>query len=234
MLRVLLLLSAGLMLMPSVSRADAIPVELRRTDTGWRLLRGGEPFFIRGAGGSGSLQQLAAAGANSVRTWGADDIDALLDEAHALGLSVTVGIWLGHERHGFDYNDEIQVRDQLERARAAVLRYRDHPALLLWGIGNEMEGFEDGDDPAIWAAVNDVAAMVKELDPAHPTMTVTADIGGGRIDSVDEARPGHRHSRHQLLRGRPVAARALPGRRRIQALRADRIRASRDVGDCED
>jgi hypothetical protein len=186
---VILSLCVGWLLLPTNASAEAIPVELRQTAQGWQLLRDGEPYFIRGAGGAGSLKQLAAAGANSVRTWGADDIDALLDEAHALGLSVTIGIWLGHERHGFDYTDETQVREQLERARQAVLRYRDHPALLLWGIGNEMEGFEDGDDPAIWVAVDDVAAMVKELDPAHPTMTVTADIGGGRIEGVHERCP---------------------------------------------
>jgi hypothetical protein len=179
-----LLLCSGLALLPSPVAAEAIPVELRETATGWQLLRGGEPYFIRGAGGSASVQELAAAAANSVRTWGADDIDALLDEAHALGMTVTVGIWLGHERHGFDYGDPEQVSAQLERARQAVLRYRDHPALLLWGIGNEMEGFADGDDPRIWAAVNEVAAMVKELDPLHPTMTVTAEIGGERVQSV--------------------------------------------------
>ena len=169
--------------------AEAIPVELQQTDRGWQLLRGGQPYFIRGAGGTGSLQQLSAAGANSVRTWGADDIGGLLDEAHALGLSVTVGIWLGHERHGFDYSDANQVREQFERAREIVLRYRDHPAVLLWGIGNEMEGFEAGGEPAIWAAVNEIAAMVKALDPAHPTMTVTAEIGGLRVESVNERCP---------------------------------------------
>lgn len=179
----------GLALPPSPASAQAIPVELRHSEQGWQLLRGGEPYFIRGAGGTGSLQQLADAGANSVRTWGADDIDELLDEAHALGLSVTVGIWLGHRRHGFDYDDEAQVRAQFERARQVVLRYRDHPALLLWGIGNEMEGFEDGDDPAAWAAVNEIAAMVKELDPLHPTMTVTAEIGGARVASVRDLCP---------------------------------------------
>ncbi|MDH3933160.1 MAG: hypothetical protein OET16_13155, partial [Chromatiales bacterium] len=139
--------------------------------------------------GSGSLEQLAAAGANSVRTWGADDIGPLLDEAHALGLTVTVGIWLGHERHGFDYNHETQVREQLERAREAVLRYKDHPAVLLWGIGNEMEGFENGDNPVIWKAVNDVAAMVKELDPHHPTMTVTTFVHGERIEYLHKRSP---------------------------------------------
>ena len=177
------------MVWPSPGAASAIPVELRQTERGWQLFRGGEPYFIRGAGGDGSLEQLAAAGANSVRTWGADDIEARLDAAHALGLSVTVGIWLGHERHGFDYSDVSQVSAQLERARESVLRYKDHPAVLLWGIGNEMEGFGSGDNPAIWKAVNDIAAMVKRLDPLHPTMTVTADLGGGRIESVQKRCP---------------------------------------------
>ena len=167
--------------------AEAIPVELQQTEQGWQLLRGGQPYFIRGAGGDASLAGLATAGANSVRTWGGD-VGGLLDDAHALGMTVTVGIWLGHRRHGFDYSDQAQVAEQLERARQMVLRYRDHPALLLWGIGNEMEGFAEGDDPAIWAAVNGVAAMVKELDPKHPTMTVTAFVHGKRIDFV------HRHS----------------------------------------
>ncbi len=170
--------------------AEAVPVELRETaNGGWQLLRGGEPYLIRGAGGSGSLQRLAEAGANSVRTWGADGVGDILDEAHKHGLTVTVGIWLGHERHGFDYSDPAQVEAQLEAARKVVLEFRDHPALLLWGLGNEMEGYESGDDPVIWAAVNALAEMVKELDPNHPVMTVTAEVGGGRIESLHKRSP---------------------------------------------
>ncbi len=184
---VLIVACLGFVLWPTAASADAIPVELRQTKDGWQLLRGGEPYFVRGAGGEAPLDQLAAVGANSLRTWGADDLDARLDEAHALGLSVTVGIWLGHDRHGFDYSDQKQVAEQMERARHAVLRYKDHPAVLLWGIGNEMEGYEAGDNPAIWKAVNDVAAMVKKLDPNHPTMTVTAELGGARIEQVGKA-----------------------------------------------
>ncbi len=180
---------AGLFFLATCAHAEPIPVELRQTDSGWQLLRDGEPYFVKGAGGTHSLQQLADAGANSIRTWDAEGIDALLDEAHALGLSVAVGIWLGHERHGFDYSDKTQVAEQMERARQLVLRYKDHPAVLLWGIGNEMEGFDSGDNPLIWKAVNDIAAMVKQVDPNHPTMSVTAEIGGGRIDSVHSDSP---------------------------------------------
>jgi hypothetical protein len=172
----------------STTMADAIPVELQKTDSGWQLLRGGEPYFIHGAGGDGPLDVLAAAGANSVRTWGGD-VGSLLDDAHKLGLTVTVGIWLGHERHGFDYGDETQVAEQLERAREMVLKYKDYPALLLWGVGNEMEGYEDANNPAVWEAVNDVAAMVKELDPNHPTMTVTAFVHGERIEYLHNRSP---------------------------------------------
>jgi hypothetical protein len=182
------LLLAGALAWPGSALAEAVAVELRRTDGGWQLLRGGEPYFIRGAGGDASLRALAAAGGNSVRTWGGD-VGTLLDDAQALGLTVTVGIWLGHERHGFDYGDRQQVSEQLARARELVLRYRDHPALLMWGIGNEMEGFADGDNPAIWSAVNEVAAMVKELDPHHPTMAVTAFVHGKRIDYLHKRCP---------------------------------------------
>ena len=175
--------------------ADAIPVELRQTEQGWQLLRDGEPYFIRGAGGTHSLEALAAAGGNSIRTWdaekvrGNDDVGVLLDEAHALGLTVTVGIWLGHERHGFDYDDPQQVQQQFDRAKAIIERYKDHPAVLMWGIGNEMEGFDEGDNPAIWKAVNDIAEMAKEIDPNHPTMTTTAFVHGQRIEFIHNQSP---------------------------------------------
>jgi len=182
------LLVAGLFAYTATVAAEPVPVELRQTDDGWQLFRGGEPYFINGAGGDASLEALAAAGANSVRTWGGE-VDAVLDEAHALGLTVTVGIWLGHERHGFDYSDPAQVREQLERAREMVLRYRDHPALLLWGVGNETEGFDETTHERVWDAVNDVAAMVQELDPNHPTMVVTAFVHGDRLEYVHRRMP---------------------------------------------
>ncbi len=184
-----LLLVAELLLFAGVGCAGPVPVELQQVDGGWQLLRDGKPYQIRGAAGGRYLDRLAAAGANSIRTWNPDNVGPLLDAAHALGMTVTVGIVLEHERHGFDYSDEERVQKQFEEAREAVLRYRDHPALLLWGVGNEMEGFESGDDPRIWAAVNDIAAMIKELDPHHPTMTVTAEIGGGRIEMVHKHTP---------------------------------------------
>lgn len=171
--------------------SKAIPVKLMRNDKGnWQLLRDEQPYFIKGAGGDGSKEFLAECGANSFRTWGVDeDLELQLDEAEKLGLSVVVGHWLGQERHGFDYNNSEMLKEQFNRVKSDVLKYKDHPAVLLWAIGNEMEGFAEGDNVAIWQHVEDLAKMIKEIDPHHPTMTVTAEIGGKRIEMLHKYCP---------------------------------------------
>ncbi len=179
------------LLLASVLLAAPVPVQLQQGPDGqWQLLRGGQPFFIQGAGGEGSLELLAACGANSIRTWGVDEhTEALLDRADALGLTVVAGLWLGHTEHGFDYADSLMCARQRERVIGEVLRLREHPALLLWGLGNEMEGFAEGDDPAVWHQVQELARVIHQLDPHHPVMTVTAEIGGSRVQAVHEHCP---------------------------------------------
>lgn len=170
--------------------AEAVPVQLKKTADGWQLLRDGKPYMIKGAGGHQYLEKLAKAGGNSIRTWGVGpETKDLLDEAHKNGLTVTVGLWLGHERHGFDYRDMDQVAEQLEKVRAAVEKYKDHPAVLAWGVGNEMEGYEAGDNAAIWSHVEACAALIKRLDPHHPTVTVIAEIGGRKVEAIHKLCP---------------------------------------------
>ena len=154
-------------------------VKIQREGTGYNLLRDGRPYVIKGGGGRLYLEALKAAGGNSLRTWGEDDLEPLLDRAQELGLTVTVGIWLGQERQGFNYADAGSVRREVEKARAFFRRYRRHPALLMWGLGNEMEG--SGDNPVIWRTVNEIARVAKSEDPNHPTMTVIAEAGGRKI-----------------------------------------------------
>lgn len=152
---------------------------LARTDAGWQLRRGGQPYRIRGAGGEKHLELLAAGGGNSIRTWGADAKGGLLDKAEALGLTVTLGIWLGHKEHGFRYDDPKQRAAQREAVCGQIARYKDHPALLLWALGNEMEG--DGADEDVWRHLEELAQAVKRIDPNHPVMTVVAEVNEVKI-----------------------------------------------------
>ena len=184
-----LCLTAFFVPLTTAARGAAVKVEIVGGPGAWQLERGGEPYFIKGAGGGASRQVLADSGGNSVRTWGLDDLGKELDEAQKRGLTVTAGIWLGHRRHGFSYESMPQVAEQYEKARAAVLKYKDHPALLMWAVGNEMEGYEQGDDAAVWSAVNNLASMIHRADPNHPTMTVVAEVGGKRVESINRLCP---------------------------------------------
>lgn len=183
---VLLGVAGAMMLGSSFSFAET---KLVQEGDRWKLVVDGQPFPVRGVGGSTQLGLAAEAGANSLRTWGVDELGTLLDQAHAAGMKVAVGIWLGHERHGFDYTNVQQVHEQYERARVAIETYRHHPAVLLWSIGNEMEGFGEGDNAAIWSAVNNIAALAKRLDPTRPTMTVIAEVGGSRVAAIHKLCP---------------------------------------------
>ncbi len=157
--------------------AGPIKVEVVQTEGSWQLLRDDEPYFVKGVGGTENLELLATLGANSVRTWGVGDQTlAVLDRAHELGLTVTVGIWMEARSQGGDYTNEELKRKQLERIRTWVPKLKDHPALLIWGIGNESE--VRNNTPEYWTHLNALATLCKELDPNHPTMHVTAEAGG--------------------------------------------------------
>jgi hypothetical protein len=156
---------------------NPIKVEVEKTETGYRLLRGEKPYTVRGAGMAvEDMQRFSAAGGNSIRNWNSarrgQDTRALLDEAHAHGVTVALGLPMRPERHGFDYNDPEQVAAQLEFLRGEVLKYRNYPAVLIWVIGNELN--HDYENPGVYDAVNDVAEMIHDLDPYHPATTTTS------------------------------------------------------------
>lgn len=178
-----------LILTPALVLAQPTSVKVVPKDGGWQLVRDGQPYVIKGVGGDKQLDKLVAAGGNSIRTWSAEKLGPTLDQAHKLGLTVTVGLWLGHERHGFDYNNADQVAAQFQAVQKAITEFKDHPAVLMWGIGNEMEGYAAGDNAAIWSAINSLAAMAKKIDPHHPTMTVVAEIGGQRVKNIHRLCP---------------------------------------------
>ena len=169
-----------------------VPVTLERDGERYFLQRGGEPYVVRGAGIEfGDKAQFAARGGNSFRTWRTDNGvqtgQEVLDEALALGLTVLMCIEITPERKGFDYDDEEAVRKQLEYARGEVLKYKDHPALLAWMIGNEPNLFFE--NPRVFDAINEIALMIDEVDPNHPTTTALAGFSGELAELIETRAP---------------------------------------------
>ena len=189
----------ALMMLGSLSLASgpvpgsgAIPVEVVKRGDQYLLLRGGQPYEVKGAGLEFSdVAVFASHGGNSIRTWRTDNRQftglEVLDEAARNNVTVTLCIEIGRERHGFDYDDEQAVARQLEFARGEVLKYKDHPALLTWMIGNEPNlHFKN---PKVFDAINDISRMIHELDPNHPTTTALADIDANLVDLIEQRAP---------------------------------------------
>lgn len=157
-------------------------VTVEKENGQWTFYRNGEPYYVKGAGGQVYMDLLIEIGGNSIRTWGIENAQELLDEAHSKNISVMMGLWVQHERHGFDYDDEDAVKRQLDHFTDFVDEFKDHPAILLWGIGNEVD--LNYKNTKVWNAIQDIAAMCHRLDPNHPTTTVTAGLDKKEVELI--------------------------------------------------
>ncbi len=168
---------------------EGTSVEVVPTKDGWSLHRDGVPYEVKGVGGGDSdLDRVRASGVTTIRTWGIEpETGKLLDAAHSRGLTVLVGLWMGHIGDGFDYNDADAVAAQEAELVALAEPLKSHPALLGWGIGNEVE-FEH-DVPEVWQAIGSLASAIKSMDPNHPTVAVTAELGSANEDRLAQYCP---------------------------------------------
>ena len=151
------------------------------------LRHAGKEYFIKGAGGTDRMDEVARRGGNSVRTWTTDGLGDILREAGKLGLTVCAGIWLEPECAWFSYRNEAHCARQTERVRTIVREHRAAPALALWGMGNEAEG--DGGNEAYWRQLEVLCRMVHEEDPGHPVGTAVAGLSPAKADGINRFAP---------------------------------------------
>ncbi|QDP00821.1 glycoside hydrolase family 2 TIM barrel-domain containing protein [Thalassotalea sp. PS06] len=169
-------------------------VEIEKQQNTYQLMVDGQPFTVKGVGlgwnQGKNLEALKAAGGNSFRTWSADNADEILTKAKELGLMVALGFDTEKQLHGFDYNDEQTVREQFERFKTVVDKYKNHPNLLLWVIANEPNLLfaEDGSlakvNPKVYLAINEMIEYIHKTDPNHP---VTYTFAGAIKEHIDVA-----------------------------------------------
>lgn len=178
----------GVILTSTVISAMAGKVELVGANGSYKLFRDGKEYFIEGAGGGGSKALLAELGGNSFRTWGSGKAKEELDEAQKYGQTVTIGHWLGHSMHGFDYTNKKQLEKQKADVLQMVRKNKNHPALLMWALGNEME-IGNPHQEEMWKHINELAILVKKEDPNHPVMTVIAEIPTDKVKAIHKYCP---------------------------------------------
>ncbi len=162
----------------------------------WKLKRNGQNFIVKGVAASKALNtnissyitELESFSGNTIRTYSVNEFTQdILDEAYANGISVCLGLWVNREADNFDYNNTTAVSQQLLNLKTQVLAYKDHPALLMWGVGNEVDASYS--NLKVWNAINDIAAMIHTEDGNHPVTTMLANTLPAKIAEIKTRAP---------------------------------------------
>lgn len=139
-------------------------VWIKKTKNGYQLLRNGEPFFIQGAGGDYYYKELAEIGGNTIRLYDTLNLQNKLDEALKYNLAVIVDLPL--YRFETSYNQYLIEDDVLllkKNIKNIVNKYKNHPALLMWNLGNEIQYPVVIQKKRIATNMNDVVEIFKVL-----------------------------------------------------------------------
>ena len=189
------------------------------TISGRQVLVNGEPFIVKGVGYaptpigqdpafppngdyfttdyhalySRDLSLLRQMGANTIRLWGwryDGDHEDFLDAAYNNGVRpiyVIVSYWLDSSRN---LSDPASRQEIIAEFTQMVAIHKNHPAVLMWAIGNELNGpwmFGDSDD--LFSLLDDMAKAAHDEEGSnyHPVTTPLADIN--LIETIENRDP---------------------------------------------
>lgn len=160
-------------------------VYIKNSDEGYQLIRNGKPFFIKGAGGDSHFKELAEIGGNTIRVFDTSNLQEKLDEAHRHNLAVIVDIYIPSYSKAYNlYEDEKENEILKQEIRDLVHQHKDHPALLIWNLGNEINYplvFRKND---FIRTFNEIVSMIQEIDPNHPVSTSIIGVGRKTMSSI--------------------------------------------------
>ncbi len=164
----------------------------------------------------GDFQLMKEMGVNTIRLYHhAASKEILRKLYNDYGIRVIMGDMLGMYAagskadwyKGTDYTNEEHKKNMKDSVREMILEHKDEPYVLMWMLGNESNYGEVGNpDPtsmkegfgsnakhqpdAHYAFVNEVAGMIKEIDPTRPVgfsngEVVTIDILAKHASNID-------------------------------------------------
>jgi hypothetical protein len=168
-------------------------VTVIKKDATWNLVVNGKPFDVKGvtfghendvANYDKYFKDLQSLGVNTLRTWATgENTKAFLDAAAKHNIKVMVGIWMRHGRPGMEDDDSFNYLQDIDGMEAmynismeVVKKYKDHPAVLAWGVGNEvyLNMATDEEKLAYSKFLERVCSNIKKLDPNHPISSTEA------------------------------------------------------------
>ncbi len=186
--------SLGLFLLASSApaRPFTIPEGMSATDRD-RFERF-ENFQIKGVCGDRDLGRLATLGVNTVRGYTIEEPEVMkkkLDHAERLGMKMIVSEWMPHhgenkskEGHLWDFDYNAKGDLTVENLIKKIEGIGDHPALLMWGLGNEVHL----DEPYL-RVVNRMSEEIHKRFPHHLTSLTMINAKPEHIEKIKKFAP---------------------------------------------
>jgi hypothetical protein len=185
-------LIALLLTSPAIANSFVIPEGMSTVER--KRFERFQSFQIKGVCGENDRKRLASLGVNTVRgyTFGEPEVmREKLDDTHRLGMKMIISEWMPH--HGqnktkkggswdFDYN--TQGEKMVENLIRKVEGVGDHPAILMWGLGNEVHL----DEPYL-RVVNRMSREIHQRFPHHLTSLTMINAKPDAIAAVKKFAP---------------------------------------------
>jgi len=189
-----LLLLTGLLVLtsPVFAGSFAVPESVPEPDR--QRFERFETFQIKGVCGDTDLDRLAKLSVNTVRGYTIQEPEVMrekLDHAHRLGMKMIVSEWMPHHgenknKDGVVWNFDYHAKgDQMvEKLIRKVEAIGDHPALLMWGLGNEVHL----DEPYL-RVVNRMSEEIHKRFPHHITSLTVINVKDEGIAAIKKFAP---------------------------------------------
>ncbi len=138
----------------------------------------------------GDFQLMKEMGVNTIREYHQPfkpDKEVLRHLFEEKGIRVIMGDFLGKYTlgsgatwfEGTDYANPEHQKNMMESVRRMVMEHKDEDYLLLWLLGNEnnygVASNADQNPEAYFRFANEVAKMIKSIDPNHPVALCNGD-----------------------------------------------------------
>lgn len=153
-----------------------------------------QSFQIKGVCNDRDLDRLAKIGVNTVRGYTIAEPAVMkekLDHAQRLGMKMILSEWMpnqgknkGREGGGFDHDYNLKGDQMVASLVKKVEGIGDHPAILMWGLGNEVHL----DEPYL-RVVNRMSQEIHKRFPHHLTSLTMVNAKAEGIEAVKKFAP---------------------------------------------
>jgi hypothetical protein len=138
--------------------------------------------------------QIHHMGANTIRTFdlmnsagSTSQVLQALDAAQANGLYVIMGYFVSQSVDLSNAGVQSQITSEF---LTAVSAYKNHPAVLMWQLGNENNLNNGNANPTWYSLIESIAQQAKAIDPFHAITTAEGECQGADCFPVLPANQG--------------------------------------------